>query len=131
MRTAARMLYRVLAAITAVAPGAVFADEVSFDRDVLPILNSRCVMCHVPGAELGGLSLYPDAWLSIVGVASTQSPLKLIEPGAPDRSYLYLKLLGTQNTAEVRGLPMPTTQVLDTTAIEAIRRWIDQGAKRN
>lgn len=87
-------------------------------------------MCHVEGAELGGLKLYPDAWTQLVGVTSTQSPLKLVEPGSPDRSYLYAKLMGTQVTAGGSGLRMPA-QPLGAEELETIRRWIAEGAKRD
>ena len=113
------------------ASAGVRADDGGFEKDVLPILNSQCVMCHVPGAELGGLSLYPDAWLSLVGIASKQSALKLVEPGAPDKSYLYLKLVAKHEAAGGSGLQMPPTQPLDPAQLEAICRWIEQGAKRN
>jgi hypothetical protein len=49
------------------------AGSVSFEKDVVPILNSYCVMCHLPGGEQGGLSLYPDAWSELVGILSKQS----------------------------------------------------------
>lgn len=129
MRHPLRVRLAILVLVATTAPGAVAADDVSFERDVLPILNSRCVMCHLPGAALGGLSLYPDARASLVGVASTQSPLKLVEPGAPDSSYLYLKLTGTQDPAS--GQPMPPTGLLDAAEIGLLRRWIEQGAPGN
>lgn len=110
---------------------AVAADEVSFERDVLPVLTSQCVMCHLPGAALGGLSLYPDARASLVGVPSTQSPLKLVEPGAPERSYLLVKMIGTQDEAGGSGQVMPTSGVLAAAEIEFVRLWIEQGAKGN
>jgi mono/diheme cytochrome c family protein len=125
------MLSRTLALTLAMAPAVGRADAGSFEKDVLPILNSQCVMCHVAGAELGGLSLYPDAWLSLVGIASKESSLKLIEPGAPDKSYMYLKLTNAQDSVGGSGLQMPPTHRLDDTQIEAIRRWIEQGAKPN
>ncbi len=127
----ARMLSPTLVLALAMAPAVGRADAGSFEKDVLPILNSQCVMCHVPGAELGGLSLHPDAWLSLVGIASKQSSLKLVDPGVPDRSYMYLKLIGMQETVGGSGLQMPPTQPLEEALLEAIRRWIEQGAKRN
>jgi hypothetical protein len=127
----AQMLLRTLALTLAMAPAVGRADTGSFEMDVLPILNSQCVMCHVAGAELGGLSLYPDAWLSLVGIASKESSLKLVDPGVPDKSYMYLKLIGMQETVGGGGLQMPPTQPLEEARLEAIRRWIEQGAKRN
>lgn len=108
------------------------AETVSFDEDVLPILNKYCVMCHLPGAEQAELLLYPDAWTQLVGIASSQSELARVEPGFPDKSYLYLKLIGTQGTGSGSGLQMPFQQgPLDPDQIEAIRLWIEQGAKNN
>ena len=108
------------------------AETVSFDEDVLPILNMYCVMCHLPGAEQAELLLYPDAWSQLVGISSSQSELSRVEPGSPDKSYLYLKLIGTQGTESGSGLQMPFQQSpLAAAQIEAIRLWIEQGAKKN
>lgn len=131
MRPVRLIRHAALALVVTTAPPAIAADEISFERDVLPILNSQCVMCHLPGAALGGLSLYPDARASLVGVASTQSSLKLVEPGAPESSYLYLKITGTQDKAHGSGEPMPPTGLLDAAVIELVQRWIAQGALGN
>jgi len=105
---------------------------VSFEGDVLPILNSYCVMCHLPGAEQGGLSLYPDAWSRLVGKPSVQSSLLRVDPGSPESSYLYLKLIGTGESVGGSGLQMPFQQApLDPDQLETIRLWIAQGAKQN
>ncbi len=108
------------------------AGSVSFEKDVVPILNSYCVMCHLPGGEQGGLSLYPDAWSELVGIPSKQSPLLQVEPGSPDKSYLYIKLIDSGESAGGSGLLMPIQQPpLDQDKIETIRLWIAQGAKQN
>jgi len=108
------------------------AQTISFEADVLPILNMHCVMCHLPGAEQAELVLYPDAWSQLVGIPSSQSVLSRIEPGNPSKSYMYLKLTGAQDTEGGRGLQMPFQQApLAPTQIEAIRLWIEQGAERN
>jgi len=44
---------------------------------------------------------------------------------------MYLKLIGMQETVGGGGLQMPPTQPLEEARLEAIRRWIEQGAKRN
>jgi len=108
------------------------AQVTSFEKDVLPILNNYCVMCHLPGAEQGGLGLYPDAWVRLVGKPSAQSPLLLVEPGSPDRSYLYIKLIESGESVGGSGLLMPIQQPpLDQHQIAMIRLWIEQGAKQN
>jgi mono/diheme cytochrome c family protein len=122
------MLTLALLAATTSSGGSI----VSFEDDIQPILKQHCVMCHLPGAALGGLQLYPDAWRSMVGVTSAQSPLELVKAGDPDKSYLYLKLIGTHETAGGSGELMPIQQPpLDSAQIDLIRTWIEQGAKDN
>ena len=123
-----RLLPFALAALA----GTAQAENISFERDVLPILNSYCVMCHLPGSEQGGLGLYPDAWSRMIGVPSVQSPLPLVDPGAPDNSYVYIKLIESGESVGGSGRLMPIQQPpLDRGQIETIRLWIEQGAQQN
>lgn len=107
------------------------ATAIGFQQDVLPILNKHCVMCHLPGAAQGGLELYPDPWSSTVGVASGQTSLPLVEPGSPEQSYLFIKLLGTQSAVGGSGEQMPFPLPLEAGQIDLIRAWIEQGAPNN
>jgi len=112
--------------------GTAHAENISFETDVLPILNNYCVMCHLPGSEQGGLGLYPDARSRLVKVPSTQSPLLLVNPGSPDSSYFYIKLIDSGQSAGGSGQLMPIQQPpLAQDQIETIRLWIEQGAKHN
>lgn len=112
--------------------GTTHAQRISFEKEVLPILTRYCVMCHLPDAAQGGLVLYPDAWSRLVGVPSVQSPLLLVDPGFPDKSYLYIKLVETGESVGGSGLLMPVQQPpLEADQIEKVRLWIGQGAKRN
>lgn len=106
--------------------------KVSFENDVMPVLNAYCVMCHLPGSEQGGLSLYPDAWSLLVDVPSKQSTLLQIKPGSPDESYFYIKLIDSGKSVGGSGQLMPIQQQpLDPQQLELIRLWIEQGAERN
>jgi hypothetical protein len=109
----------------------VSADDVSFTADIVPLLKSRCVMCHLPGAEQAGLALHPKGGYSnLVDVKSTQSPLMRVSPGKPDDSYLYRKLIGTHTQAGGSGERMPFGESSLTAAeIERVRSWIEAGAK--
>jgi mono/diheme cytochrome c family protein len=127
-----RSLRRIVPLLFAAALPVWSQDSVGFNAQVVPILNQHCVMCHLPGAAQAGLNLYPDPWAALVGVASTQSPLKLVEPGSAEKSYLYRKLLGTQQQAGGTGLRMPFQQdPLDAGDLETMRTWIEQGAASN
>jgi hypothetical protein len=89
-------------------------------------------MCHIQGAEQAELVLYPDSWSQLVGKNSSQSELSRVEPGNADKSYLYLKLIGTQDTEGGSGLQMPFQQgPLSESQVDTIRAWIEQGAKNN
>ena len=131
MRLAARWR-RGLPVGALLATGVAHGGDVSFQNDLMPLLNERCVMCHLDGAEQAGFRLYPDAWSHLVGAGSTQSPLKRVEPGKPEQSYLYRKLAGTHLEAGGTGARMPFQQdPLDSAYLDLLRQWIEQGAKQN
>jgi hypothetical protein len=122
----ARWLAVMLGGFTWQAMGA----DVNFTADIVPLLKSRCVMCHLPGAEQAGLALHPKGgYANLVDVKSTQSPLPRVSPGRPDDSYLYRKLTGT-HTPVGSGERMPFGESsLTVEEIERVRRWIEGGAK--
>lgn len=73
------------------------------------------------GAASEGLNLEPgESFAHLVGKRSAHSALLLVEPGAPDRSYLIAKLEGSQ-------LHVGGTLTLE--EIAKIRTWISEGAK--
>ena len=124
----------VLAAALLVQGGAAGAAEtVSFARDVVPVLRSNCATCHLTGQEAGNMKLHPAAaWASLVKVASTESPLRRVEPGAPGKSYLMHKLDGTHLDAGGQGVQMPFgAPPLEPEVRERIRSWIAAGALNN
>jgi hypothetical protein len=104
---------------------------IRFTKDIVPIFKSRCVMCHMPGAELGNLALHPKAaHANLVAVPSAQGPLLRVAAGNPEASYLYRKVSGTHIAAGGTGERMPFGEpLLDAGQLEAIRRWIESGAK--
>jgi hypothetical protein len=107
------------------------ANDVSFATDIVPLLKSRCVMCHLPGAEQAGLALHPKGgYANLIDVKSTQSPLVRVSPGKPDDSYLYRKLTGSQAQVGGSGERMPFGDAtLTAEEIARVRRWIEGGAK--
>ena len=107
------------------------ANDLSFKGDIVPLLKSRCVMCHLPGAEQAGLALHPKGgYANLVDVKSTQSPLVRVSPGKPDDSYLYRKIMGTHTQVGGSGERMPFGESsLTAEEIERVRRWIEGGAK--
>jgi len=110
------------------------ASSVSFSKDIQPIFNANCVVCHTGTSGPVGLSLDPgSSYKNIVNVNSTEAPaLKRIAPGYPDKSYLLDKVLGTQTQAGGSGAQMPFgASPLPQSQIGLIRQWVSQGAPNN
>lgn len=127
-----RLLRGVLPFLLAFAPQAWGDEPVAFGARVLPVLEKACFVCHSPDDDQGELSLLPDTWAKLVNVPSRQVAMKLVEPSSPEKSYLFLKLLGTHEEAGGRGRIMPIEQdALGPADMEAIRQWILQGAKND
>ncbi len=109
------------------------ASGVSFSKNIQPIFNSNCVVCH-QGAGQAGLTLEPNlSYSKLVGVPSTQSATEQrVKAGAPDQSYLLAKLNGTQVAAGGSGAQMPYGAApLSASNISLIQQWIAAGAPNN
>lgn len=106
---------------------------VSYSKDVQPVFNSHCVVCHA-GAGQAGLTLEPNvSYGKLVGVASTENATEMrVKAGAPDQSYLIAKLNGTQVQAGGSGAQMPYGAApLSQAQISLISQWITAGALNN
>lgn len=110
--------------ITAPAPAAP-----SF-AEVWPIFENRCATagCH----ENLSPPLMPDqamSWANMVGVPALSAAANYVEPGDPDGSYLWHKLVGTQSTVPGGGgLTMPYGGQMCASELQAIYAWILAGA---
>lgn len=108
------------------------APPVSYEKDIVPILESNCATCHLTGEEAGGLSLVGDAAIGfLVNKPSEGAPAILrVAPGEPDKSYLVMKLEGTHIDNGGQGARMPFGGFpLDDADMAKIRAWIAQGAR--
>jgi len=92
---------------------------------VQPIADSYCVACHQTASPAGGLSLQRgDAPASLLGVQSNETKLARVEPGDLGRSYLFLKIMGTHETAGGSGDRMPLGGALSVADIAVFENWI-------
>lgn len=117
--------------VAACAVRAEVAPVVSYQADIVPLLEGNCATCHLTGEEAGGLSLVGDAAIaSLVDKPSQGAPAILrIAPGNPDRSYIVMKLEGTHIAHGGSGARMPFGgPPLSPTQIATIRNWIAAGA---
>jgi hypothetical protein len=109
---------------------------ITLAKDVQPILTASCAVsgCHRGNNPEEGLSLAAgESHAATVGVPSGQaSDLNLVEPGDPQKSYLFHKISGTQRSVGGDGTRMPRNRApLRAADIEKIRQWIEQGAEEN
>jgi hypothetical protein len=74
----------------------------------------------------------PRSFAELVNKPSTQcGAMKLVDPGAPERSYLVLKLAPT-GTGCFQGTRMPKADsALTPDEIQRVRDWIANGAPNN
>jgi len=99
-----------------VTPGG--AATVSYRREVQPIFDRNCVVCH--GGQRG---LWLDSY-EHARAGSERGPV--ITPGNPDASELIRRITGVSQPSMPLGKPL-----LSPGDVAAIRRWIAEGAAKN
>jgi hypothetical protein len=104
---------------------------VTWPDRVKPILQSNCGGCHGGANPQMGLDLTaPDAWTRL-RAASVQNPtLKLVDPGRPEKSYLWLKVVGDGSISGSRMPvdPLDGTRTLPADQLDSLQTWILAGA---
>lgn len=118
-----RKLYTVFFIALLVSPCGLVADDLSFDRDIRPLLSKRCFACHGPDAESreAGLRLdQPDGDEGAVGF--------VIEPGSIDDSEMWSRITSDD---EDTIMPPPDSHLkpMSESELDLIKRWIESGAK--
>ncbi len=109
--------------ILCLTPGWLAAQEVSFNRDIRPLLSNRCFACHGPDAETreAGLRLdQADGDEGAVGLA--------IEPGSVDDSEMWNRIT-SDDASEIMPPPDSHLEPFSEEECDLIRRWIESGAK--
>jgi hypothetical protein len=92
--------------------------EVSFAKDVAPILVTRCGGCHV-GRNMGQFSM-----ATFASLMQGSENGAMIEAGNPDESVLVMLVeAGDMPPPRPRPRPVPKNEV------QVLREWVAQGAK--
>src|SRR4051794_37195683 len=92
--------------------------EVSFNRDVRPILSDRCFGCHGPDAVARKIRLPLDSEAASRGV---------LTPGASGQAELVRRI--TAPSAAVRMPPAYSGLKLSDKEIEVLTKWVSEGGK--
>ncbi len=111
----------VFLSFLAVGIPAVQAQEVDFAKEVLPVLKANCLKCHGEKKAKARLRLHTQEDLLKGGKNG-----KALEPGKAAESLLVKRI---SLAADDDDIMPPEGGPLKKSEIEAIARWIDQGAK--
>jgi len=101
-----------------VSASAVFAAEVDFAHDIVPILRAHCAKCHTGDKSKGGFSINTRDSLLAGGESGA-----VVVPGKSAKSELIERL--TTDQAELRMPPEGPPLAADKLAL--LRAWIDTG----
>ncbi|MDG1049989.1 MAG: DUF1553 domain-containing protein [Planctomycetota bacterium] len=96
------------------------AGEVSFEREVAPILAARCIECHGPEKQKQGLRLDQRA----AAFAGGDSGEPGLVPGQSARSEIFRRI----DPEDEFDLMPPSGEPLTAAEVALIKRWIDEGA---
>jgi hypothetical protein len=96
-------------------------EQVSYNRDIRPIINQKCISCHGGVKQSGGFSLLFESEAKM----PTESGKPAIVPGNAGASEMVRRL--NHEDPEMR-MPLGK-EPLSPSEIDLIKKWINQGAK--
>ncbi|MCR9294770.1 MAG: PSD1 and planctomycete cytochrome C domain-containing protein [bacterium] len=99
------------------------AQELSFNRDIRPLLSDRCFHCHGPDEQDRQAGLRLDRAEGSGGAYEWA-----IVPGSPQKSELYARIM-SDDPDTVMPPPDSHKQPLTEQEKERVRKWIEQGAE--
>ena len=95
-------------------------ENVSFNKDIVPIFKAHCVSCHSGNNPSGNLNLEAsEAYTNLIDIKSGY-----IDTIEPTYSLIYASMISTTN-------PMPKNGRLDKCTTDLILKWIQQKAHNN
>jgi hypothetical protein len=118
------LIHAAMFAVIAASWTASGAEDVQFNRDVLPILSDKCFACHGPDGATREKDLRFDTQEGLFGTAEDGQPI--VVPGDPVESELYYRI--THEDVDERMPPADFQFQLNADEIEVLKRWIEQDA---
>lgn len=101
-------------------PATAVADDkkLNFQEHILPLFREKCASCHNPDKKQGGVNV-----LSFSALMEGGSRGKILEPGDPEQSTIYLLMAHKEQPA----MP-PKSPKLPDKDLELVANWIKSGA---
>lgn len=103
------------------------APDISYTKDVSPILDKHCKSCHVAGQAGYVVSGFEMENYETLMKGTQYGPVIL--PGDPLTSALVMLIEGRADPS--LKMPHGDARPLDPKEIATIRQWVEQGAKNN
>jgi hypothetical protein len=100
------------------------AQNISFNRDVLPILSDACFTCHGPDSETREANLRLDVEKE---AKANRDGFPAIASGNPDESELVFRILN-EDPDEIMPPPDAHRQLTDSER-QTLQKWIKEGAR--
>ncbi len=104
------------------------ADDVSFNRDIRPLLSDRCFACHGPDAHERKAKLRLDTADGADGAYRTHKGFTAIKPGSLKDSELWHRLT-TDDADEAMPPAKSNKKRFSKAELALVKRWIEAGAK--
>lgn len=117
----------VMVIVAAVVADCCAADTVEFNRDVRPILSTKCFECHGPDEQSREAELRLDIADTSDGPFREQDDA-IIKPGDVDASSLWSRVTASDNDLLMPPVDSHKERLADR-ELEIIRQWIKQGAE--
>jgi len=102
--------------------------EISYNRDIRPILSDKCFLCHGPDANTREAGLRLDLQEGAFAELLVNKGHFAIVPGSPEESELIRRIEAT-DPAVLMPLPESNLPKLTPEEIAVFKQWIKEGAK--
>jgi len=102
--------------------------EISYNRDIRPILSDKCFLCHGPDANTRKAGLRLDLQTGTFAELQVNKGHFAIVPGSPEESELIRRIEST-DPAVLMPLPESNLPQLTPEEIAVFKHWIKEGAK--
>lgn len=111
-------LLMTCSAVLAFQPLSAFADDLSFNRDIRPILSDNCFQCHGPDSGQRKADLRLDI---------REEAIDFLSPDDATQSEVLSRILETDK--ELKMPPHDSQRELKPAEIALLKKWIQQGAQ--
>ena len=103
------------------------SQEISFNRDIRPILSNKCFACHGPDEHDRKSKLRLDRSDGSDGAYRTIDGTTALKPGSLEESELWHRVI-TDDVDEIMPPPEAKKKALTKEEKDLIRKWIESGA---